>query len=631
MAKKKANPGAAQGSAKLAANEVPPRPKDKSRRASPAAPPAGSSWFSAHAIREIVENVVVALVLAFLFRTFEAEAFVIPTGSMAPTLMGRHRDVTCAQCGYPYQVNASDEVDPRTNQLTGKHVVAGTCPVCRFTMDVGPGNPQRKSYPSYKGDRILVAKFPYQFGDPKRWDVAVFKYPGGAKTNYIKRIVGLPNETIYIHHGDVFVKRDGQDQVRIAAKPPDKVLAMMQPVYDNDYVQPALVRKGLPLRWGPMVPSERRFTQDGPSSAWQLADDLKSFSTDGTGQGIAWLSYRHRVPSYRQWQALRSGAELPPGSVPAQLITDFTAYNTEQTQSAAFRRDPSEHAAELVGLGEPPDTHQLGLHWVGDLVLECTVETASSSGHVLLALMEGGVSFRAELDVATGQATLRIDGLEGFQPKAVTRFRGPGKHHLRFANVDDQLLLWVDGRVVRFDSPTCYGPLDNGRPQPDDLQPARIGSRGAAVRVSHLRLFRDIYYIAQRGYASGRSNSPATDYDTSPAEFPYSLGFDDAEQKLAEFLSNPAAWDVFLRRRQVEFHLAEDQFLVLGDNSSASKDSRLWELEGRQFYVDRDLLIGKALFIYWPHSWNRTPGLPLLPNGIWFPYFPNFARMQFVR
>ena len=48
---------------------------------------------SASAIREAIESIVVAFILAFLFRTFEAEAFVIPTGSMAPTLMGRHK--TC--------------------------------------------------------------------------------------------------------------------------------------------------------------------------------------------------------------------------------------------------------------------------------------------------------------------------------------------------------------------------------------------------------------------------------------------------------------------------------------------------------------------------------------------------------
>ncbi|MCA9116417.1 MAG: S26 family signal peptidase, partial [Planctomycetaceae bacterium] len=62
------------------------------------------------AFRETVESIVIAFILAFLFRTFEAEAFVIPTGSMAPTLMGRHKDIRCEECGFWYQVGASTEI-----------------------------------------------------------------------------------------------------------------------------------------------------------------------------------------------------------------------------------------------------------------------------------------------------------------------------------------------------------------------------------------------------------------------------------------------------------------------------------------------------------------------------------------
>ena len=200
---------------------------------------------SAAAVREIVESVVIAFVLAFLFRTFEAEAFVIPTGSMAPTLMGRHKDLTCPKCGYPFQVSASDEVTS-TGSYRGPafDVVSCTCPMCRSPVDAGPDK-----HPSYKGDRILVNKFAYQFSEPRRWDVAVFKYPGSAATNYIKRIVGLPGETIRIYHGDIYVRQPGQSDFQIARKPPDKVLAMLQPVYDNDYVAAELMAQGWPPRW----------------------------------------------------------------------------------------------------------------------------------------------------------------------------------------------------------------------------------------------------------------------------------------------------------------------------------------------------------------------------------------------
>ena len=61
---------------------------------------------------------------------------------------------------------------------------------------------------SYNGDRILVNKYLYSFADPKRWDVVVFKFPGDAKVNYIKRlVVGLPGEKLRIYQGDVYPRQ----------------------------------------------------------------------------------------------------------------------------------------------------------------------------------------------------------------------------------------------------------------------------------------------------------------------------------------------------------------------------------------------------------------------------------------
>ena len=65
---------------------------------------------------------------------------------------------------------------------------------------------------------------------------------------------------------------------------------------------------------------------------------------------------------------------------------------------------------------------------------------------------------------------------------------------------------------------------------------------------------------------------------------------------------------------------------MLGDNSPRSKDGRLWGEDNH--WVSRELLIGKALFIYWPHSWDQisTPWVKIP-----CPYFPNFSRMGLVR
>ena len=87
-----------------------------------------------HATRETIESIAIAVILAFLFRAFVAEAFVIPTGSMAPTLMGQHKDVQCPECGFWYQAGASIEIENQANdqrmfesgRLASRRMVVGT-------------------------------------------------------------------------------------------------------------------------------------------------------------------------------------------------------------------------------------------------------------------------------------------------------------------------------------------------------------------------------------------------------------------------------------------------------------------------------------------------------------------------
>jgi len=99
-----------------------------------------------------------------------------------------------------------------------------------------------------------------------------------------------------------------------------------------------------------------------------------------------------------------------------------------------------------------PEFEKLGLHWVGDLMLKCDVEVKSPQGESLLDLVEGGQHFGCRIDVATGIATLSIEGEDEFAPTAVTDVRGPGSYQLALANVDGQLLLWVnDSRTGNFD------------------------------------------------------------------------------------------------------------------------------------------------------------------------------------
>ena len=565
-------------------------------------------------LREVVEAIAIALVLAFLFRSFEAEAFVIPTGSMAPTLMGRHKDVICDSCGFRFQVGASEEVDKITNRPTGRWVIAGTCPNCRRTLPLGSNRPAKPSTPSFKGDRILVSKYAYHLAEPRRWDVVVFKYPGGATTNFIKRLIGLPNETVRIQHGDIYIKQPGEEGFSIARKPPNKILAMLQPVYDDDKPPRSLLEAGWPERW-----SEDEASLAGGGAAWRLDATAREWECRASGEDVAWLRYRHIVPTWDVWQATAEGRPIPLASAKPQLIGDFVSYNTNESDDSSF-----------VPFG-PPRGDQLGLHWVGDIAVEFEVqlEDVRSGGQVMVELVEGGRTFRAVIDAVTGQARLetvgdgigvggRNDRIES--NTCTTSLRGTGRHLVRLANVDDQLTLWVDGKaaVFPYESRAWQGPT-----RADLERPIRIGARGVDMRVRRLKVFRDIYYIAH----DARSRSFMHDFDWGASPYTRVIWNGDAmerfRQMVAEVMSDPTQWDFFATAHALEFELKDDQFFVLGDNSAQSEDGRFWT---KEHFVRRELLVGKALAVIWPHALNHLPG-----TSVSFPFFPNFGDMRIVR
>ena len=518
--------------------------------------------------RETIESIVVAFTLALLFRAFEAEAFVIPTGSMAPTLMGRHKDLACSSCGAVFQVGASQEWDEAAGRLRPDRIVpAARCFNCGNDMPLAlrPGQPDAR-YPSFNGDRILVDKFVYDYSDPERWDVVVFKYPEDAKTNYIKRLVGLPGETVVITGGDIWTAR-GDGPPTIARKPPERMLAMLQCVSDSRRVSPELTKAGWPRAWVDWSAAA------SGGCRWTSDDDGRSF-TASCADGVATLRYRHLVPAFDAWRTIRSGGTPTPPSAPT-LVDDFQPYNTQPTR----------------------------LHAVGDLAVECRLETRSDTGRIAFDLVEAKARHRLEVDLADGRATVAVPGGDA-AATAATPIRGRGSWTVLFANVDDELSLFVDGRRIAFDRSTAWArPLpteapalmteatEPGSTAASDLAPAGITVDHADVRVADLRLLRDIFYIA------------AVDVEGNGRVIE-----DDA----------------------LEFPLGDGQYLMLGDNSAASKDSRLW-LDGH--HVDRRLLIGKALVVFWPHAVPASWALPLRFRGwdLRLPSWPNFGRMRFVR
>lgn len=617
--------------------------------------------------RETVESVVVAFILAFLFRAFVAEAFVIPTGSMAPTLMGAHKDLYCEHCGEQYQASASQEFDSNTGAPTGYKTVASTCATCRGLNAYDfRGN---KNHATFSGDRILVSKFDYVLSSPSRWDVLVFKFPLGARMNYIKRLIGLPGESLLVSDGDVYTKKDAQNAWVIARKPPHKIQAMKQMVTDTEHQANILIRQGWPSLWQP-------WSEAVPSTHWTLEQSADSWSAKLTAsENPQWLRYYHKFVDVDTWNSVLDGNSLPavePTS--SQLVTDYLAYNSSYSvdASVAFelrdsfplsfsRRGTGQRWPKWVPLPEVTEQHRAldvakdsgtliregngenndGVHWVGDLSAKFVVDVQSATGSVMFDLVEFGVHFTCSVDLATGNAKLQaLDAgqpLQAFAGKTEvvgqTSMRGKGSYEVELANFDDQIVLWVNGSVVKFDQPAEFDSRQfrNGttrRPHwtaadPLDAAPAGVGGSGVDLTVQRATVFRDIYYIAvQDDYYSDFQLSQRNFRELAEAvpDTTTRAGLRTCEQAISAVYSNPQWWEttnLFEQRGTREFKLEEGQYFPMGDNSAASSDARAWVGHN---YVEERYLLGKALLVFWPHSW-KTP----------LPMTPNLARMGLIR
>lgn len=616
--------------------------------------------------RETVEAFVVAFILALLFRAFIAEAFVIPTGSMAPTLMGAHKDVRCEQCDHRFQIGASKE---RRGPQQDDTVVAGICPNCRFLNNLDLAGESNDA--TFNGDRILVSKFAYTISDPKRWDVIVFKFPGNPKQNYIKRLVGLPNETLTIQHGDVYVAQGNETSDTILRKPPHKLMAMAHHVYDTDQQSDWLIKSGFPSRMQPWRPG----ATTPPTDSWQIerGQDGLTASVDA-GSVPQWLRYFHRWPSDDEWNQAETGGslqEVDPYS--SRLITDFYAYDCYITVPSrdVYETTPS-NARMARGVPFAPEYQSggpitqfrgdarfgdrgfadEGLNWVGDLIVETDLTPDADCKQLIVELVEAGIQYQCQIDLQSGKAELAIlDGQTRLafdgdvqSPAANTPARAGTNISLRMSNCDDQILLWINGDLQTFDTATSFDarkfrsaaesyPRYSPEQHPLDASPIGIAVADGKAVLNRVKVLRDKYYIATNNSSFG-----IIDYDMSElfSINNQNLSFRDVQAIMA----TPSAWSeypIWKARRKVTFQLGADQFFPMGDNSPESLDARCWagtKVGGRlpdrfhdeaylfadASYVPRDLLVGKALLVFWPHPWN-TP----------VPFTPNFDRFRLIR
>ncbi|WP_205678764.1 signal peptidase I [Aquisphaera insulae] len=389
-------------------------------------------------VRQTMDLIVMLCLGVLLFRTFSAEAYVVPTGSMAPTLLGHHRELTCPNCRFTFVIGLDEE----------GHQPHAVCPNC------GKDGLDGVAAVECNGDRVLVQKFLFDFRSPRRWEVAVFHFPGDPTQAYVKRVVGLPGESVQVRGGDVYI--DG----RIARKTPAELQAMQILVHDGRFVPDDSDRfpRWDYLRGWPRRPLPTGWRREGTAFVHEPVSRIP-----GVYEPEDWLQYHHWDPVLGRYGPVR----------------DHYAYNGGDL--GADNTIPDLALDASLELGADVDSLSVRLRSGGDRFV------------VRLPVNEAGES-RTPVQVARNgrRVTIRsvVDPFQGAGPAP-----WPRTVRLEASVVDHRLRVAIDGQPlfepIDYDDPTS-GP-------PPDESPVAIGVRGGRVAVRDLKLYRDVYYTSTLG------------------------------------------------------------------------------------------------------------------------------------
>jgi signal peptidase I len=196
------------------------------------------------ALRENIEAIIVAVILALFIRTFVVQAFKIPSGSMKDTL------------------------------LIGDHIL-----VNKFIYGV---------------KAPFIKKTIIPINNPQRGDIIVFEFPEDPSKDFIKRVIGIPGDTVEIRNKKLFVNGTLVENSHGVYKDPKIYDARTQP---RDNLGPITVPKGKLFVMG----DNRDFSYD--SRFWGFVDIIavkgKAFiiywSWDKENFGVRWNRLGHML------------------------------------------------------------------------------------------------------------------------------------------------------------------------------------------------------------------------------------------------------------------------------------------------------------------------------------------------
>jgi signal peptidase I len=160
-------------------------------------------------VREYVEAFILALILALILRTFLVQLFKIPTGSMQPTLRGaQHQQAN----GFGDHIVVNKFIyGPETIDWIG-------IPFTDYGFEIPSWRFEKLALRKPRRGDIIVFKFPFNYHcmtcgkdfELKRGKPRLCKYCGSPNIEYqnkdfIKRVIGLPGETVEIRNGDIYI------------------------------------------------------------------------------------------------------------------------------------------------------------------------------------------------------------------------------------------------------------------------------------------------------------------------------------------------------------------------------------------------------------------------------------------
>jgi signal peptidase I len=445
--------------------------------------------------RDNLEALLMAVVMALFLKHFVVEAYRIPTGSMQPTLIGDE------QAGIK--------------------------------------------------DRILVDKLSYALRAPRRWEVAVFRYPLDRAKSFVKRIAGVGPEELKIENGDLWRRATGAEWT-ILRRPPEVMAEQWKRLDALDDEQSHWIPQNLPR-----------------SSRWSGTG--RALSVRGSGAAAFRGGHESILDDYLD-------------GYPEELLPWLPSHHRESAQNT-----------------------------VGDLRVEGRVTALAGTTLVAVVLREGARQYRFELPgpAAEAQAEARIDagpsargpatGEDGEGSVAHAPLRLTAGVPLRFAaqNLDDRLVLEVDGEEL------CALEIE---PASDQFSSATLVLEGEGAELDELMVYRDVYYTAR---SSAPIGIPAGCYymlgdNTQDSSDSREWTFMVLEVRGADGTSTTVRgnWRDGENPRSVAFGEADGPLTYLvdewGERHWYPRDDARRRTPELAPFVPREMIQGKALAVFWP-------------------------------